>query len=45
VNAQGNIIGGKYLAVASGEYEYYFNEDWGAACSSMRATRSSTASA
>ena len=31
VNANGNIIGGKYLAVASGEYEYYFNEDWGAA--------------
>ena len=25
------IIGGKYLAVASAEYEYYFNEDWGAA--------------
>ncbi len=30
VNANGNIIGGKYLAVASGEYEYYFSEDWGA---------------
>ena len=25
------VIGGKYLAVASAEYEYYFNEDWGAA--------------
>jgi len=31
VSANGNIIGGKYLAVASGEYEYYFNESWGAA--------------
>ena len=31
VNANGNIIGGKYLAVASAEYEYYFSEDWGAA--------------
>ena len=31
VNANGNIIGGKYLAVASAEYEYYFKEDWGAA--------------
>jgi translocation and assembly module TamA len=31
VNANGNIIGGKYLAVASGEFEYYFKEDWGAA--------------
>ena len=30
VSANGNIIGGKYLAIASGEYEYYFNEDWGA---------------
>ncbi len=31
VNANGLIIGGQYLAVASAEYEYYFNEDWGAA--------------
>jgi translocation and assembly module TamA len=31
VNANGNIIGGKYLAVVSGEYEYYFKENWGAA--------------
>jgi translocation and assembly module TamA len=31
VNANGLIIGGEYLAVASGEYEYYFTEDWGAA--------------
>jgi translocation and assembly module TamA len=31
VNANGLIIGGEYLAVVSGEYEYYFNEDWGAA--------------
>jgi translocation and assembly module TamA len=30
VSAAGNIIGGEYLAVASGEYEYYFTEDWGA---------------
>ena len=30
-NANGLIIGGEYLAVASGEYEYYFKEDWGAA--------------
>ncbi len=30
-NAQGTIVGGKYLAVASAEYEYYFNDDWGAA--------------
>ncbi len=30
VNGNGNVIGGKYLAIASGEYEYYFNEDWGA---------------
>jgi len=30
-NANGLIIGGQYLAVASGEYEYYFKEDWGAA--------------
>ncbi|HEY6125142.1 MAG TPA: outer membrane protein assembly factor [Steroidobacteraceae bacterium] len=31
VNENGNIIGGKFLAVASAEYEYYFKEDWGAA--------------
>lgn len=31
VNANGNVIGGKYLAVASAEYEFYFREDWGAA--------------
>ncbi|HEX6636278.1 MAG TPA: autotransporter assembly complex family protein [Steroidobacteraceae bacterium] len=30
-NANGLVIGGKYLAVASGEYEWYFTEDWGAA--------------
>ena len=30
-NANGLIIGGKYLAVASAEYEWYFKEDWGAA--------------
>jgi len=30
VNGNGNIIGGKFLAIASGEYEYYFNESWGA---------------
>jgi translocation and assembly module TamA len=30
-NANGLIIGGQYLAVASGEYEYYFKEEWGAA--------------
>ena len=30
VNGNGNVIGGKYLAIASGEYEYYFNKDWGA---------------
>ena len=30
-NANGIIIGGKYLAVASAEYEWYFREDWGAA--------------
>jgi translocation and assembly module TamA len=30
VNGNGNIIGGKYLAIGSAEYEYYFNEDWGA---------------
>lgn len=31
VNANGLVIGGEYLAVVSGEYEYYFDEDWGAA--------------
>jgi translocation and assembly module TamA len=31
VNSNGLIIGGEYLAVASGEYEYYFKDDWGAA--------------
>jgi translocation and assembly module TamA len=30
-NANGLIIGGEYLAVVSGEYEYYFAENWGAA--------------
>ncbi len=31
VNSNDIIIGGRYLAVASGEYEHYFSEDWGAA--------------
>lgn len=31
LNDRGIIIGGKYLAVASAEYEYYFKENWGAA--------------
>jgi translocation and assembly module TamA len=30
-NDNGLVIGGKYLAVVSGEYEWYFKEDWGAA--------------
>jgi translocation and assembly module TamA len=30
-SAQGNIIGGKYLALGSVEYEHYFTEKWGAA--------------
>ena len=30
-NASGTVIGGRYLAVASAEYEHYFLEDWGAA--------------
>jgi translocation and assembly module TamA len=30
-SAAGNVIGGKYLALGSVEYEYYFTEDWGAA--------------
>lgn len=31
VNETGGVIGGKYLAVASAEYEYYFLPNWGAA--------------
>lgn len=31
VNDNGVIVGGKYLAVASAEYEHYFNDSWGAA--------------
>ncbi|HTU64308.1 MAG TPA: autotransporter assembly complex family protein [Steroidobacteraceae bacterium] len=31
VNDRGIIIGGKYEAIASAEYEYYFLENWGAA--------------
>jgi translocation and assembly module TamA len=31
VNDSGGVIGGKYLAVASVEYEYYFLKNWGAA--------------
>jgi translocation and assembly module TamA len=31
VDDRGIIIGGKYLAVASVDYEYYFRENWGAA--------------
>lgn len=30
-NDNGLVIGGKYLAVASAEYEWYFRENWGAA--------------
>jgi translocation and assembly module TamA len=30
-SAVGNVIGGKYLALGSVEYEHYFNESWGAA--------------
>lgn len=30
-NASGGVIGGKYLSLASAEYEYYFLPDWGAA--------------
>ncbi len=30
-NVDGLVIGGEYMAVVSGEYEYYFGEDWGAA--------------
>lgn len=29
-NADGVVIGGRYLAVASAEYEYYFTDSWGA---------------
>lgn len=31
LNDRGGVIGGKYLAEASVEYEYYFLENWGAA--------------
>lgn len=31
VNDRGIIVGGKYLALASAEYEYYFLENWGGA--------------
>lgn len=31
VNETGGVIGGKYLTVASAEYEYYFLQNWGAA--------------
>ena len=30
-NDSGGVIGGKYLATASSEYEHYFLSDWGAA--------------
>jgi hypothetical protein len=30
-SAVGNVIGGKYLVLGSAEYEYYFNDSWGAA--------------
>ena len=30
-SAVGNVVGGKYLALGSAEYEYYFNDSWGAA--------------
>ncbi len=30
-NAEGGVIGGEYLTIASAEYEYYFVENWGAA--------------
>ncbi len=29
-NSAGGIIGGKYVAIASAEYEHYFVENWGA---------------
>jgi translocation and assembly module TamA len=31
VNDQGGVIGGKFLTVASAEYEHYFLDNWGAA--------------
>jgi translocation and assembly module TamA len=31
VNERGGVIGGRYLTVASAEYEHYFLENWGAA--------------
>jgi translocation and assembly module TamA len=31
VNERGGVIGGRYLTVASAEYEHYFLEKWGAA--------------
>jgi translocation and assembly module TamA len=30
-NSTGGVIGGKYLAIASSEYEHYFVQNWGAA--------------
>jgi translocation and assembly module TamA len=30
-NAAGGVIGGKFLAVGSAEYEHYFRENWGVA--------------
>lgn len=30
-NAEGDVIGGEFLTVASAEYEHYFLENWGAA--------------
>jgi translocation and assembly module TamA len=30
-NSEGDVIGGKYLTVMSGEYEHYFLDNWGAA--------------
>lgn len=30
-SALGNVIGGKYMALGSAEYEYYFTDTWGAA--------------
>jgi translocation and assembly module TamA len=30
-NAEGKVIGGKYLAIGSATYEYYFRENWGVA--------------
>jgi translocation and assembly module TamA len=31
MRADGGVIGGKYQAVASAEYEHYFHQNWGAA--------------